>query len=176
MYIVLGRFQPFHNGHVHLVETALKLGPTIIAIGSAQESWTFDNPFSGDERAEMITGWVGQKNLKIVQIDDLNDPPNWVEHAIKFHGEGTMVTSDESIKELYEQAGFPVKWVDLSQRDSLEGWRVRTTMKMLSTIMDDEAQTKILSETIPVEIVEWLVENDALYRFYELSRDLGQVG
>ena len=176
MYIVLGRFQPFHKGHVHLVETALKLGPTIIAIGSSQESWTFDNPYSGDEREEMITRWLGQKNLKIVQIDDINDPPNWVEHATKFHGEGTMVTSDEGIKKLYEQAGFPVKWVDLSQRDSLEGWRVRTTMKMLSTIMDDEAQTKILSETIPVEIVEWLVENDALYRFYELSRDLGQVG
>ncbi|HIF45202.1 MAG TPA: hypothetical protein EYQ73_00150 [Candidatus Poseidoniales archaeon] len=176
MYIVLGRFQPFHNGHVHLIETAMELGPTTIVIGSAQESWTFDNPFSGDERKDMIQEWLGDKEAKIVQIEDINDPPNWVEHTTKIHGEGTLVTSDESTKLLYEQAGFPVIWVEMNKRESLEGWRVRTTLKMLSTVMDDEAQKQILSQSIPESVVDWLIENDALHRFYELSRDLSHAG
>ena len=36
--IVLGRFQPFHNGHAYLVEEAIALfGKVTIAIGSAQD-------------------------------------------------------------------------------------------------------------------------------------------
>ena len=42
--IVLGRFQPFHNGHEHLVLEALEVFKEVtIAIGSAQEEWTTDN-------------------------------------------------------------------------------------------------------------------------------------
>ena len=53
--IVLGRFQPFHNGHEHLVLEALELFQEVtIAVGSAQEEWTTNNPFSFSERQEMI--------------------------------------------------------------------------------------------------------------------------
>ena len=41
---------------------------------------------------------------------------------------------------------------------------------------DDEAQKEILSESIPEIVVDWLIENDALHRFYELSRDLSHAG
>ena len=45
--IVLGRFQPFHNGHAYLVEQALiQFEEVTIAIGSSQDEWTVDNPFS----------------------------------------------------------------------------------------------------------------------------------
>ena len=36
MHIVLGRFQPFHKGHEILVQAALEMGPTVIAIGSSE--------------------------------------------------------------------------------------------------------------------------------------------
>ena len=96
--IVLGRFQPFHNGHAYLVEEAIALfGKVTIAIGSAQDEWTMDNPFSIQERTEMIQAWATannhNNNITIVGIDDINDPPNWVKHASNHHGEGTLVTS-----------------------------------------------------------------------------------
>ena len=48
MYIVLGRFQPFHKGHAHLVEAALAKGATTIAIGSSQSDSSLNNPWSAD--------------------------------------------------------------------------------------------------------------------------------
>ena len=176
MYIVLGRFQPFHNGHAHLVDAALKLGEVTIAIGSSQESWTPDNPWSGEEREAMIRHWLGEREVRIVCIEDINDPPNWVEHATKFHGEGVLFTSDESTKKLYEESGWDVEWCDLEQRDSFEGWRVRSTLKMISTVSQQDAQKSVMQAVLPDEIANWLIENDALYRFYEISKDLSHVG
>ena len=55
--IVLGRFQPFHMGHARLVEAAIEHaqgGEVVVAIGSAQAEWESRNPWTYDERNEMI--------------------------------------------------------------------------------------------------------------------------
>ena len=176
MQIVLGRFQPFHKGHAYLVEAALEKGPTVIAIGSSQAEFSMDNPWSADEREDMIRTWLDGRDANIVQIPDINDPPNWVEHATKYHGEGTLVTSDESTSSLYEAANFPVEWVDLNNRESFEGWRVRATLKMLSTVYEKDAMREVMSASIPITVVDWLIEKDAIYRLYTMSRDLEHAG
>jgi nicotinamide-nucleotide adenylyltransferase len=172
--IVLGRFQPFHNGHEHLVLEALKQFQEVtIAVGSSQEEWTTDNPFSFKERQSMIEAWVTEKSLSeritIVGIEDINDPPNWVEHALSTHGIGTLITSDKPTKDLYESEEFPVNWIDLHEREQFEGWRVRQSCMMLSTVYDDEATRSVLTPSVPSAIIEWLITNDALYRFLQLN-------
>jgi len=172
--IVLGRFQPFHKGHEHLVLEALELFQEVtIAVGSSQEEWTTENPFSFQERKSMIESWVSEKDLNqritIVGIEDINDPPNWVGHASKTHGEGTLVTSDENTKNLYENNQFPVHWIELHQRVQFEGWRVRQSCMMLSTVYDDDATRSVLTPSVPIAIIEWLITNDALYRFLQLN-------
>lgn len=55
MSFVLGRFQPLHLGHVDLIEAALAAGEkTVIMIGSATESRSLDNPFTYEERRQLI--------------------------------------------------------------------------------------------------------------------------
>ena len=176
MFIVLGRFQPFHKGHEYLVEAALSKGPTVIAIGSSEAEMSMNNPWGADEREAMIRAWLDGRDAQIVHIPDINDPPNWVEHATKYHGEGTLVTSDESTKNLYEESDFAVDWVDLSNRESLEGWRVRPTFKMLSTVYEQDAQIEVMSVSIPRNVVNWLIENDALHRLYAMSKEIERVG
>ena len=53
--LVLGRFQPFHFGHLELIKEMVKeeIEP-LICIGSAQHSHTSENPFTAEERKEMI--------------------------------------------------------------------------------------------------------------------------
>lgn len=176
MNIVLGRFQPFHKGHAILLEAALSLGPTVIAIGSSEAELSPNNPWNASEREEMIRSWLGDRDAKIVLIPDINDPPNWVEHASSYHGEGTLVTSDEFTKELYEKSNFPVHWIDLENRESFEGWRVRVTLKMLSTVYEEDAQREVMSASIPSEVTDWLLKNDALHRLYAMSQGLEHAG
>ena len=49
-----------------------------------------DNPWSYEERKEMIKSWIdvqdGFNETIIVAIPDIEDPPKWVSHAEKYHG------------------------------------------------------------------------------------------
>ena len=167
--IVLGRFQPFHKGHEYLVNSAFEFAgdnEVVIAIGSADKGWESNNPWTFEERQAMIQSWLNanEKSATIIGVEDINDPPNWVEHASKSHGQGILVTSDEETKKLYQAANFEIKFIDLSNRENFEGWRVRQTLLMLSTVYDDDAIIEVLSATIPQQVVDWLIENDAIYR------------
>ena len=53
--VLIGRFQPFHNGHLSLLKQALDAAPrVVVVIGSAFQARSPKNPFSWQERAEMI--------------------------------------------------------------------------------------------------------------------------
>ena len=53
--LYIGRFQPFHMGHLSIVKRALKECDTlVIAIGSSQENRTKKNPFTFEERKAFI--------------------------------------------------------------------------------------------------------------------------
>ena len=53
--LVIGRFQPLHNGHVAMIRHALELCEKVVVyVGSAQESCTKLNPFSYCGREEML--------------------------------------------------------------------------------------------------------------------------
>jgi bifunctional NMN adenylyltransferase/nudix hydrolase len=53
--IYIGRFQPFHHGHLRSIEFALtKVDKLIIVLGSHQIAMNIRNPWSTSERAELI--------------------------------------------------------------------------------------------------------------------------
>ncbi len=54
--VFIGRFQPFHNAHQEAVRFALsKVKRVIIVLGSACQARTVKNPWTTDERIEMIS-------------------------------------------------------------------------------------------------------------------------
>ena len=73
--IYIGRFQPFHNGHLHVVKEAYKIADKVLVlIGSADASPSVKNPFTGEQRHRMIwnatpKGWTEQT----FYVDYLND-------------------------------------------------------------------------------------------------------
>jgi nicotinamide-nucleotide adenylyltransferase len=53
--LYVGRFQPFHLGHLEAIENVLKEAEElVIVIGSAQYSHNINNPFTAGERLVMI--------------------------------------------------------------------------------------------------------------------------
>ena len=75
-----------------------------------------------------------------------------------------MVTSDGPTAELYQASHWTIHHVDLHERETFEGWRVRQSIRMLSTVMDDDATREVLKLSVPSAVIEWLVENDAIFR------------
>lgn len=170
--IILGRFQPFHKGHATMINAAISyLGegnsdlPLRICIGSSKAEQSLDNPWTAEEREHMIRAWLAGKDIEIVQVPDLGDPPNYVRHAENFHGPpGEIFTTDQETAELYIAAGWKAMLNDVENRENWQGWRIRATIQMMSTVSEEEGVRSVLSENIPEEVVNWLIENDAIKR------------
>jgi len=73
--LYVGRFQPFHYGHLHAVKYILEQAEEIvIAVGSAQFSYTIRNPLSVDERYEMIVRALRQEGIPLIKVFLVNIP------------------------------------------------------------------------------------------------------
>lgn len=87
--LFIGRFQPFHKGHLHAVKKIVgKHGAVVIAIGSSQESRTRKNPFTAGERKKMVVASLrGEKKLagkySIILVPDLQgDDSEWTRRLL----------------------------------------------------------------------------------------------
>jgi len=57
--VYIGRFQPFHDGHIHILDQALRSSDKVLVlIGSSHIARNIKNPFTFEERKEMIHGWA----------------------------------------------------------------------------------------------------------------------
>nr|WP_320133463.1 bifunctional nicotinamide-nucleotide adenylyltransferase/Nudix hydroxylase [uncultured Holophaga sp.] len=79
--VLIGRFQPFHLGHAALLAKALESAPiVVVALGSAFRARSAKNPFSWQERADMITATLPPEirgRLRFAPIRDLYDNQRW---------------------------------------------------------------------------------------------------
>jgi nicotinamide-nucleotide adenylyltransferase len=82
--LFVGRFQPMHIGHLDAIEWILeRYRKIIIVIGSSQESRTEENPFTFEERKEIIENTLKNEGIKedrydIIGIPDVYDDKTWV--------------------------------------------------------------------------------------------------
>jgi bifunctional NMN adenylyltransferase/nudix hydrolase len=56
--VYIGRFNPFHNGHAYVLKKALETSKLVIVlVGSSGQARSLKNPFTFDERHDMIQKW-----------------------------------------------------------------------------------------------------------------------
>lgn len=84
---VVGRFQPFHNGHLALVKKAIEHsdnGPTIVFIGSSNAEESARNPFNFYKRVDMISKSFSREELKniiLMPLPDFEYDIEWIQHV-----------------------------------------------------------------------------------------------
>jgi len=131
--LFIGRFQPFHKGHLEIIKNiATEYENIIIGIGSSQYQSTVENPFSENERKEMIIESLkeeGIKNYKIVLIPDIHNPPKWVEHINSIISDyNIVITNCPKTKKLFSKKGYEVKNTPIYNRKLLSGYIIRKKM------------------------------------------------
>ncbi|MAG08362.1 nicotinamide-nucleotide adenylyltransferase [Candidatus Woesearchaeota archaeon] len=83
--LFIGRFQPFHNGHLSAIKQVLdEMDRIIIGIGSSQHFNNKENPFAFEERFKMIENSLLKEEIEtftIFPVPDIPDDKKWVEHV-----------------------------------------------------------------------------------------------
>ena len=110
--LFIGRFQPFHLGHLDAIKQIAKECDTIIiAIGSAQYASTPDNPLSYQERKKLIEEVLGNRwKYTLFPVEDVHQAQSWVEHInLKVPKYDYVFTSNGFVEDLFSEQGIPVK-------------------------------------------------------------------
>jgi nicotinamide-nucleotide adenylyltransferase len=165
--LLIGRFQPFHLGHETVVKGLRKAHPTetiVLGIGSAQESFTWNNPFTAGERHEMIERALTHDHIDrwiVVPIPDIQRHSQWVAYVESLVPPfQTVYTNNPLTRLLFERAKYKVESPALVDRERLEGAHLR------ELLADDRGWQDLVSE--PVK--EYLIEIGAPERLKMLAR------
>ena len=131
--LLIGRFQPFHLGHLDAVLFGLSRTENLfIGIASSNKSNESRNPFSAKERREMITSSIDptmSDRIKIFDIPDVGDHEKWTFEIDKTVPKYDVVfTNDEFTKTLFEKRRMNVIPVILKDREKFSGTNVRQLM------------------------------------------------
>ena len=128
--LLIGRFQPFHLGHLEALQFALsKVDKLWVGLGSSNKPVQKNNPFSAEERKQMILSSIDdtmKEKISIYFIPDLDNHVKWIEKIDTIVPKFDIVFSnDELTKHLYSKRSVQVIAIPFLKRDELSGTNIR---------------------------------------------------
>ena len=128
--LFVGRFQPFHHGHLYAIKKLLKkYGEVVVVVGSSEDAYTPDNPFTCGERLEMMRLCFSKGDLArliLVPVPDVNDNRVWVDHVfMHIPPIESVYSNNQLVKMLFSKHGILVNNIEFYDRGPKEGSFIR---------------------------------------------------
>ena len=162
---LVGRFQPFHNGHLQLILGIINQVETIkIGIGSSQSVNTPENPFSFDERKQMIIDSLDHHGIipsiyTIYAIPDLHNITKWTESLMQIFGDfDIFYSNNEWIRQFLLNYGKKIGSLMKFDFERFNGTFIRAQIKA------DRAITDLL----PISVITIMRKIQGFQRIKEL--------
>lgn len=162
MGLYIGRFQPFHKGHLEAVKDLVeKVQELYIVVGSAQRSHEPNNPFSAGERITMIRialneAGVDPKRYLTVTVPDVDPHTMWVSQVVAYTPKFDIVFSNDPLTLLlFEEAGVRTEPIPTYRRD------VFSSAEFRKRVIAEENWEDI----IPKSVVAYLKEINGIERY-----------
>ena len=134
--LVIGRFQPFHSGHIYLLEASFALCDALVIVIGSSNKKDRSNPFSYLLRKEMIEHFLKkegytEKVKMIFSSIDIPDDYAWRDAILKKAGSIDVVigNNQKGSNIFFAKAGYPIHRVSLHKRYLYEGTRIRKLMQ-----------------------------------------------
>lgn len=151
--VIIGRFQPLHNGHLALFDKAFSFGDEVIVVlGSAKQARTPKNPFTAAEREVMIRAAFPGRPMSFVHQRDYHDDELWNDAVRRAVGGEARIVGMEKDDSSYYLRNFP-QWqrVSVTPRDELSATEVR---KLL--FADNPTKWLLLETRLPGAVLDYL--------------------
>jgi nicotinamide-nucleotide adenylyltransferase len=134
--LFIGRFQPFHLGHLATIKFALThVQELVVVIGSAEKSHEKRNPFTAGERIRMIKGSlnsddeVDSKRIVLIPVVDVDVHSLWTHYVdILVPRYEVVFTNDIFTSLLFKERGTKVLEPILHKRKELSATEIRLRM------------------------------------------------
>lgn len=133
--LFVGRFQPFHKGHLATVRFALsKVDQLVIVVGSAQKSHEPKNPFTAGERVRMIKESLDSEKIDpgrilIIPVPDVDVHSLWTQQVDMLVPKYDVVfANDPFTLMLFREKGVKTVEAPLVDRSEMQATEIRRRM------------------------------------------------
>ncbi len=137
--LFIGRFQPFHLGHVELLKSVLRLTrlqQVVIAIANVEQARTIENPFSFAERAFMVRESISEliptvgNRISVVPLPYETPPDRFAPSILDQFGPfDLMVSNNDWVRAQFQNiSGIRLQPKFFFHRDQYRGGRIRSLM------------------------------------------------
>ena len=164
---MMGRFQPFHKGHLELVKQILEqCDEVIIAITSAQFNYLEKDPFTAGERIEMIHNSIKESKIDlnrcfVISIENQFNIATWASYLKSALPHFDKVYSgNDYVSMLLADSGITVVKPEFLDREQFNATKIR------SMIISDENW----KDSVPNAVYEFLTKIDAKNRLSVISK------
>jgi len=165
--LFVGRFQPFHLGHLAAIKDVLKeVEELVIVIGSAQYSHNINNPFTAGERLIMVRkaleeAGIGYSRVWVVPVPDAHLHMMWVSAVEGYTPSFNVVYSNEPLtRRLFIEAGYKVKPVRFHERKLYSSTKIRERM----------LKGKSWEKLVPKGVATFIKKIDGVNRLRDLTK------
>jgi nicotinamide-nucleotide adenylyltransferase len=165
--LFVGRFQPFHLGHLGAIKDVLsEVDEIVIVIGSAQHSHTVNNPFTAGERLVMVRRALEEARIDfsrvwIVPVPDVHLHMMWVSSVEGYTPKFDVAYSNEPLsRRLLMEAGYKVKAIRFHERKLYSSTEIRERM------LKGESWEKL----VPKSVAAFIKEVDGVNRLRDLTK------
>ncbi|MDQ3872811.1 MAG: nicotinamide-nucleotide adenylyltransferase [Thermoproteota archaeon] len=170
--LMLGRFQPFHNGHMSLAKQILsECDELVIIIGSAQFNFIDKDPFSAGERLLMIFQALKETETDLPRcyvIPIANDENNarWIAYLRSMVPPFDVIYSgNEFVKYLVksQDSSISVRNPTFLKREEYNGTNIRHLMQVDKpwTHLVPPAVAKVIEQVKGIERIKVLSRSDS---------------
>jgi len=137
--LFIGRFQPFHIGHLSVIKKAIEENDRLfIGIGSSEANYLPANPFTCSERFQMIetaldSAKIPREKYEIVTIRNIDNFALWVRHIELYIPPFEKIyTGSDAVKYLFEEENRTSKTsheiVSVKKELAVSGTKIRSLM------------------------------------------------
>lgn len=167
--LFIGRFQPFHNGHLEVIKKALEeVDELAVVIGSTQKFYTKDDPFTADERENMIRAALGKEGItrfRIYQVADIPDDDKYADHVRSFVPRFDIVyaAANELNKKLFSKAGYRVR--------TCQCYRGLDATKIRDAMIEGREYEKDWELMVPDTVAEYIKKINGVARVRMLAKE-----
>lgn len=150
--LMMGRFQPFHLGHLELVKQILnECDEVIIALTGSQFNYIEKDPFTSGERIEMIHQALSENDIDlsrcyIIAIENQLNVATWAAYLkSSLPNFDKVYSGNDYVAMLLADSGYEVILPNFYEREKFNATKIR---KMIATNEDWESLVPSAISTI----------------------------
>lgn len=159
--VMIGRYQPFHLGHLELVRQVLdENDEIIILIGSSQANFTLKNPFTAGERVWMIRDSLIESKIDLsrvflVNVIDEENNVKWFSNIKSVSPPfNVLYTGNNFVRTLLKRETIIIKKPKLIEGNLLKGSVIRKLILEDNTKWQDLVSKSVIKIFKEIDAVE----------------------